>query len=146
LSTQKMTDPIDRPCPSRVKRPTAKLADVNNLQQPALSFQHVAVEAERLWLQQDTEIALPPNSSLPPSSPSATSTCPTSPVATGHSSEPSINTVPLRSKRLIVLSDDENDKEIRSHKRSKRTIVLSDDDDDEKTETQTKGKTKADSK
>ena len=139
-----MTDPIDRPRPSRVKCPTAKLADVNNLQQPALSFQRVAVEAERLRLQQDAEIALPPNSSLPPSSPSATSTRPTSPVATGHSSEPSINTVPLGSKRSIVLSDDENDEEIRSHKRSKRTIVLSDDDDDEKTETQTKGKTVSD--
>ena len=140
-----MTDPIDRPRPSRVKCPTAKLANVNNLQQPALSFQRVAVEAERLQLQQDAEIALPPNSSLPPSSPSATSTRPTSLVATGHSSEPSIHTVPLGSKQSIVLSDDENDGEIKSHKRSKWTIVLSDEDDDEKTETQTKGKTKADS-
>jgi len=40
-----MADPIDKPHQSRVKRPATKLTDINNDQQPALSFQCAAVEA-----------------------------------------------------------------------------------------------------
>ena len=69
-----MADPIDKPRQSCVKRPTAKLTDVNNLQQPALSFQQAAVEAERARLQLE-EATAHPSPVLPSSSPPATSSC-----------------------------------------------------------------------
>jgi hypothetical protein len=99
-----MTEPVDRPRQSRIKCPTAKLTDLNNLQQPALSFQRAAVEAERVRLQQDVDPPSQPNSSLPPSSPFAASTGstrPTSPIVTERSSEQPAS---AGGKRPFVLS------------------------------------------
>ena len=112
-----MADPIDKPRQSRVKRPTAKLTDVNNLQQPALSFQRAAVEAERARLQLE-EATAHPSPVLPPSSPPATSSRATSPVVIERLSEPPLDPVPARSKRPIILSDDEDDEVSESRRRT----------------------------
>ena len=119
-----MADPIDRPRPFCVSRPTAKLMDVNNLQPPALSFQRAAVEAERLHLI-DTELpsASHTNTSLPQLSSSASSTCPTPPITTVFSSEQSES---VESKELIVLSDDEDNEISKTCKRTKGNHMAKD--------------------
>jgi hypothetical protein len=142
-----MTEPVDRPRQSRIKRPTAKLTDLNNLQQPALSFQRAAVEAERVRLQQDVDPPSQPNSSLPPSSPFAASTGstrPTSPIVTERSSEQPAS---AGGKRPFVLSDDEFDDRTKRCKRGKPSVILTDDEEYEKSESskQTKGNPRANS-
>jgi hypothetical protein len=76
-------------------------------------------------LQQNVETPSQPNPSLPPSSPSATSTRPTSPVVTERLSEPPVS---AGGKRPIVLSDDETDEGTKTCKRRRAPIILSDDE------------------
>jgi len=113
-----MTDPIDKPHQSHIKWPIAKLTDVNNLQQSALSFQQAAVEAEqaRLQLEETTAHSSPV---LPSSGPPATSSHATSPVMTECSSEPSLDPVSAQSKWPIILGNDEDDEVSKSCRQTK---------------------------
>jgi hypothetical protein len=67
--------------------------------------------------QQDAEATVPSAQFLPPSSPS-TPTYATSPVVTECSLEPPLDPVPMGSKQLIILSNDENDEASESRRRN----------------------------